>query len=158
MSFEIDGDGKVTFTCKGCNKEKTTRSLKGLPKGWLVTGVLRIADDPEMAEVEYHPAEDWEKHQHRLQEAQTQLNARLDKLGSMIGAHFCSKKCYKTILLSEENKTKIEKLGVTLAVYGKCEVVIDGAAGAATKMSEPGEGEVRKGDIPPFEVGGGPGI
>lgn len=135
MSFEIEADGEVKYHCRGCDAKATMRSLKSLPKGWCLTGVLAIAQDPEL-------------------ESEEQGQQKLKEAGALIGAHFHSSKCGKKFLAQTEVKDQILAAGITLALWSKVEIVIDGAKmKEPTEMSEDG---TYRGTPPPFEtdVGG----
>jgi len=144
MTFRVGEDGDATFTCQACAKKKMTRNLKTIPKGWLLTGVLKVAVD-----------EEWEGAE-GMEEAQAHYDAKMRKAGSLIGAHFCSMKCAKKKLLSDEAKKKILRAGISLAVFGKVELLVDGA-----QMLQPTEGDDeddhgeswKKGEVPPHKEG-----
>lgn len=144
MTFEIKPDGEVEFVCKQCEKTATARALKSLPKKWVVTGVLRVAVDPEVDRAEDMAAK------------QREMDERMHEAGTLIGAHFCSVKCAKEMLLSDKVKAQVERAGVTLAIYGKCELIIDGANARelGVPRADGGEGH-RKGEIPPLTFDGG---
>jgi hypothetical protein len=110
MSYTVDGDGKVTFRCQGkeCGKTKDSRSLKVLPKGWCITGILLNQADPEGLEEPQKPDAD------RIMEA----NANL-------AGHFCSFKCAKHTFSDERIVAMVRKLRVAVVVYGSCKMVID---------------------------------
>ena len=134
MSYVIDGDGKVTFTCNGCRKATTSRNVKSLPRGWYVVGVLQSAHDPECAE-----------------------NAKPDDLravGEVVGSHFHSLRCGKKAMTSSKVKEMIARSGVALALYGKCDLVIDGTqAGIAPGRTI--EDDKRPKMPPPHKMEGG---
>ena len=143
MSYEIRADGRVVYACRKCGKEKETKTLKDLPKGWVVTGILGTRQDPEMGADESQ------------EDAQRRQNERLHELGALFGAHFCSMKEGQKYLRQESVVEQVLKAGVTLALWGQCEVVIDGA-----RMGEgtPEDG-YRKGELPPpaeFKEGSSP--
>lgn len=146
MTFTVGTDGEAEFKCHGCGKKSTTRNLKTLPKGWLLTGILKIATDEEWAGAE------------GMEEAQVQYDAKMRKAGSLIGAHFCSMKCAKKKLLSEESKDKIQKAGISLAVFGQVTLLVDGAKalepteGGDDDDDDPADGW-KKGEIPPHKEG-----
>lgn len=143
MSYEVKEAGEVEYTCKACETKAKTRSLKALPKGWCVTGILAIKPNPECeteAELERDRATSAE---------------RLRELGGMLGAHFCSAKEGKEWLKQKSVIEQVITAGVTLALWGKCDVVIDGA-GLGMQTSSAGH---EKGGAPPpatFNEGSSP--
>jgi hypothetical protein len=140
MSYEVMANGRVEYTCRKCGKTKETKSLKELPKGWVVTGILAVKGDPEVGADETQ------------EEAQQKQNERMHELGAYFGAHFCSMKEGERFLRDESVIEKVLKAGVTLALWGQCNVVIDGA-----RMGQPPpEDGYRKGELPPpAELKGG---
>ena len=133
MSYRVMEKGRVEYTCRACAKTKTTKSLKELPAKWVVTGVLGTRGDPEVGADETQ------------EEAQRRQNERLHELGALFGAHFCSMKEGQKYLRQESVVEQVLKAGVTLALWGQCEVVIDGA-----RMGDvPPEDGYRKGELPP---------
>jgi hypothetical protein len=143
MSYRVMEKGRVEYTCRSCGKTKTTKGLKELPTKWVVTGVLGTRPDPEIG-----PDESQE-------DAQRRQNERLHELGALFGAHFCSMKEGQKYLRHESVVEQVLKAGVTLALWGQCEVVIDGA-----RMGDmPPEEGYRKGELPPpaeMKEGGSP--
>lgn len=132
MSFEVLGDGSVTYHCRGCDAKATTRTLKSLPKNWCLTGVLAIAQDPEL-----ESAEDGQQ--------------KLNEAGELIGAHFHTTKCGKKFLLQEKVKEQILAAGITLALWKNVEIILDGAK---TKGSTEQEDGTYAGSPPPLEMEG----
>lgn len=143
MSYMIGADGEVKYTCKGCGKAKTTRTLKSLPRGWCVTGILAIKPDPEF-EAERDP-----------ERLGVLAQERIASVGGMVGAHFCSFKEGLDYLSRKEVVDEVMAAGVTLALWGKCQIVVDGAG-----IDRPvPEGSYRKGELPPpaeVKEGGSP--
>jgi hypothetical protein len=141
MSFTILEGGKVEFQCRGCPKKAVTKGLHRIPNGWYVTGVLQVSVDPEA------------KSQEDIEREGAQ---RISAVGPVIGAHFHTKKCATTFFKGEKIREQVENARVTLALYGECEIVVDGAqlAGSVgTRVGEYPDGEQR-GSPPPFQVGG----
>lgn len=110
MSYTIGEDGQVTFQCHGCDTTKQSKALAALPKGWCVTGVL----------VSCH-------HEEFRDEGDTvPTDEKLREVNEQLAAHFCSIKCAKKKLLQPKVREYVEKMGVTLVLYGKCETIVDG--------------------------------
>lgn len=143
MSWKMDADGKVTFTCNGCGKTKTTRSTKTLPRSWAVTGVLASAVPPE-------DVPDGDRNRFLLEQQKALLEA-----GELIGAHFHSMKCGKKTLEGRILREKVLKAGVALVLYGKAELVIDGTGGGALAIGRHADAKRPK-SPPEFELGDGP--
>lgn len=110
MSYTVDGDGKVTFRCQGkdCGKTKEARSLKVLPKGWCITGVLLNQLDPEAG------TDEMASDDRRIREANENLSG-----------HFCSFKCAKKTFSDPRIVATVKKYRVAIVVYGQCKMVID---------------------------------
>ena len=143
MSFTIIGKGKVQFQCRGCRKNAETSGLHRLPKGWYVTGVLQIAVDPE---------------QKTKEEIQAESQQKLADVGANIGAHFHSKQCATEFFDNEKLRQQLMDTGVTVALYGQCEILVDGAGmeqQANVEGISPGEAEGHHGSPPPFRLGDG---
>jgi len=144
MSFTIIGKGKVQFQCRGCKKKAETSGLLRLPKGWYVTGVLQIAVDPE---------------QKTPEEIQAESQQKLADVGANIGAHFHSRQCATEFFDNDALRAMLKDTGVTLAIYGQCEIIVDGAGMADQANQEgisAGEAEGKPpGSPPPFTLGDG---
>lgn len=137
MSYEIDGDGRVTFTCNGCGKTTTSRNVKSLPRGWYVVGVLQSAHDPECAD--------------------TAEPEDIRAVGEVVGSHFHTLRCGKKAMTSSKVKEMVARSGVALALYGKCDLVIDGTmAGVAPGRTI--EDDNRPKEHPPYKLDGGPSV
>lgn len=104
MSFDCSGDGEVTFRCNGCGKERKTRSMHGLPKGWCVSGALLSLWDPECGS-------------HRDPSIGEATAAAL-------AGHFCSILCGRGALRSRRVVEVVRRLGVAVALYSRCELVV----------------------------------
>lgn len=143
MAYSVDEKGKVTYKCHGCQATATADALTRLPKGWVITGVLQVKPDPES-----EPEPDGEKEDGgRGEDPQAAIGRRLAEAGEAVGAHFHSAKCARKTLMRPQLREKIERLGITLAIWGWMEVIVDGAG-----MGEPPpEGTVR-GSPPPYEL------
>lgn len=115
MSYMVDGDGKITFTCQGknCGKTKESRSVKVLPKKWCISAVLVTEDSPEFTD----PG--------RQQEAEEAKAARVLEANQALAGHFCSFKCAKNSFADERVLAMAKKLRVAVVVYGDCKLVID---------------------------------
>lgn len=147
MGYVLDADGKVTFTCRGCAKQVVTRSLKAIPKGWCISGILGQIPDPESLPPEA--------------EASTQQEA-LTYIAASLSDHFCSERCAKRHLSTREVQDRVRRLGVVLVLWGKCTLVIDGSRAPGEKV-DPAlfgkkhideEGEERPGSPPPYKADG----
>lgn len=151
MSYSVDEKGRVTYKCHGCQETATTESLLKLPKGWVVTGVLQVKPDPEAEDA---PIRDGDSLVGRdPDDVDADIGRRLAAAGEAVGAHFHSAKCARKNILEPKLKARIVELGITLAIWGQVEVLVDGAG-----MGEPPpEGTVR-GSPPPYELkdGGAP--
>ena len=130
MSFEVQDDGSVQYKCRGCDAKATTRNLKSLPKGWCLTGVIAIAHDPELETPE---------------DGQRQLN----EAGELIGAHFHTTKCGKKFLAQKLVKEQVLAAKITLALWSKVEIIIDGANVKGSNELEDG---TYRGSPPPLDV------
>ena len=139
MSYEVQANGNVEYTCRGCGKKKETKTLKELPKGWVVTGVLAVKSDPEVGMDE------------TMEEAQKKQNERLHELGALFGAHFCSMKEGEKYLRKESVVEQVLAVRVTLALWGQCQVMIDGARMGESRGDDGGSPEegYPKGKLPP---------
>lgn len=120
MSYMVKEDGKVEFSCHGCTKIKTTDSLARLPKGWCITGILVNVVDPELASFDDEPPTD----------------QKLRELNEQLAAHFCSVKCAKKKLHAPKVKEYVERMGATLVLYGKSEVIVDGSPAKVARLKE----------------------
>jgi len=143
MSYTVDGDGQIRYACKTCQREQTTRSLKSLPKGWFISGILKTAFDPEV------------QSQDEAASKQTDLTSRLMEAGEMVGMHFCRIQCARQFFKDAKVRDKIIEMKVSVGVYGKCELMVDGAR-AGEPEEDPEEGTTR-GSPPPFQMGEGGG-
>lgn len=112
MSYQVDGDGKVTFRCQGkdCGKTKEARSVKVLPKKWCISSVVFTLDHPESGGDEIDPEE----------QAKKAIEANQNLAG-----HFCSFKCAKNTFSDERVVAMVKKLRVAVVVFGDCKMVID---------------------------------
>ena len=110
MSYMVKEDGKVEFSCHGCEKTKTTDSLAKLPKNWCVTGIL----------VSQHHEE------FRDEGDTTPTDQKLREVNEQLAAHFCSIRCAKKKLLAPKVREYVARQGITLVLYGKCETIVDG--------------------------------
>ena len=154
MSYLVKEDGKVEFSCHGCDKTKTTNSLASLPKNWCITGIL----------VSQHHEE------FRDEGDTTPTDQKLRECNEQLAAHFCSIKCAKKKLHAPQVKEYVARMGVTLVLYGKCETIVDGTTAkeeALKKKKKYVHPENRPdsdaGDAPPDRGpdqggGGGPGL
>ncbi len=137
MSYVIDEDGKVTFTCNGCGKTTTSRNVKSLPRSWCVVGVLQSAHDPECAD--------------------TAEPEDIRAVGEVVGSHFHTLRCGKKAMTSSKVKEMVARSGVALALYGKCELVVDGtSAGVAPGRTI--KDDNRPKEHPPYKLDGGPSV
>jgi hypothetical protein len=109
MGYVVEGDGVVRFTCRGCGNQATTRSLKALPKGWCLSGILGMEADPESEAVV----------------EQTDPQA-LHEAATTLADHFCKVKCGKKYLSKPEIVERVKQLGVMLVLWGQCVLVVDG--------------------------------
>lgn len=112
MSYKIGSDGEVEFICqgKGCGKKVVSRSLRALPKGWLISGVLYSRDDDD--ESDY-----------------TTIVSDMERsIIPVIQGHWCSKKCAKSVLCAPETMAKIEEAGVCVVLFGKAELIVYGTS------------------------------
>ena len=149
MSYAIGPDGETTFTCRGCGKEVKSRSLKTIPKGWCISGILGNIPDPETIPPEYEAAT-------AAEALQIALNTLCD--------HFCGNKCGKKFLMRDEVVKRVHRLGIVLVLWGQCTLVVDGSLEPAAKAEfkdDKGkkhvdkEGKEKPGSPPPFELGDG---
>lgn len=120
MSYMVKEDGKVEFSCHGCSKTKTTNSLASLPKNWCITGIL----------VSQHHEE------FRDEGDTTPTDQKLREVNEQLAAHFCSIKCAKKKLHAPQVKEYVQKMGVTLVLYGKCETIVDGTTAKEELLKE----------------------
>jgi len=128
MSYLIDPDGRVTFTCNVCCKKVSTYSHRSIPKGWCVTGLIHDIPDPETGEEE--------------------LDLKAREVSVLIGAHFCSVECGKAYLGKKRAKEMIRKAGVALALYSGCEIVLDGTCYQIAPGQPEGPFELEEEDTP----------
>jgi hypothetical protein len=148
MSYTVLSDG-VEFLCRGCGRTAKTKSVSRLPKGWCVTGILAYKNEEwteEEAPSEDVPAELLERRKEMQEKREGQ---KMLKLGSRFACHFHSVQCGRRFLSRPEVIAEIKKCGVTLAMWGMCDIVIDGA-GMTEKPDEGGE-EPPPGSPPPYE-------
>lgn len=126
MSYSVDADGEVTFTCQGkdCGKTKKARTVKVLPKKWCITGILLNQPDPESGVAG--------------EERAMEENARILEANQNLSGHFCSFKCAKRTFEDPRVVAMVRKLGVAVVVYGDCKMVIDAEQGG---RGDDGDGE-----------------
>lgn len=120
MSYLVKEDGKVEFSCHGCTKTKLTDSLASLPKNWCITGIL----------VSQHHEE------FRDEGDSTPTDQKLRECNEQLAAHFCSIKCAKKKLHAPKVREYVQRMGITLVLYGKCETIVDGTSAKEKALKE----------------------
>lgn len=119
MSYRMDDDGGIEFTCQCCGTTRRTRQHKAVPPGWYISGVLRMTHED-------------------LDGAAPELGPELDaELVASVNGHWCSKKCAEEVLLSPEIRAKMEEAGLCVVLYGKAEMVIDATRGPKRERTHP---------------------
>lgn len=114
MSYRIEVDGTVTFTCNACQRETQVNNSKQLPVGWCVVGVLEMAQDPEVGEPTDRPEASSED---------------LHEVGALVGAHYHNERCGLKALKHPKVARLVERLKIALALYWGCILVVDGTGG-----------------------------
>lgn len=149
MSYQILADGEIEFICqgKGCGKTIKSRQLRAVPKGWFVSGILRMSAKDEADPVIWNISQEI-----------------VNRLGPVIGGHWCSRKCAKSILFLPDIIQAVKEAGLCVVLYGKTELVIDGTKRPGPEDAEEGEhpqprrggsrddDDLPKGSLPPYKM------